>query len=84
MADRFGGQILDTLGIENFIGQSIQKVLNLRQALEAHVNEYDIDVMNVQRAKRLEKKDLIEVELENGAVLRVKPSSFQRVPAGVM
>ena len=42
------------------------------QALEEHVKEYNIDVMNLQRAKRLEKKDLIEVELENGAVLKSK------------
>ena len=42
------------------------------QALEEHVKEYDVDIMNLQRAKRLEKKDLIEVELENGAVLKSK------------
>ena len=42
------------------------------QALEEHVKEYNIDVMNLQRAKRLEKKDLIEIELENGAVLKSK------------
>jgi alkyl hydroperoxide reductase subunit F len=41
-------------------------------SLEEHVKEYGIDVMNVQRAKKLEKKDLIEIELENGAVLRSK------------
>src|SRR5699024_1670347 len=40
--------------------------------LEEHVKDYDIDVMNLQRATRLEKKDLIEIELENGAVLRSK------------
>lgn len=41
-------------------------------SLEEHVKEYDIDVMNLQRAKRLEKKELIEVELENGAILKSK------------
>jgi NADH-dependent peroxiredoxin subunit F len=40
--------------------------------LEEHVNDYDIDVMNSQRAKHIEKKDLFELELENGAVLKSK------------
>ena len=44
----------------------------LAASLEEHVKEYNIDVMNLQRAKRLEKKDLIEIELENGAVLKSK------------
>jgi alkyl hydroperoxide reductase subunit F len=72
VAERFGGQILDTLGIENFIGTKYTEGPKLAASLEAHVNEYNIDVMNVLRAKRLEKKDLIEVELENGAVLKSK------------
>ncbi len=72
VAERFGGQILDTLGIENFIGTKYTEGPKLAASLEAHVAEYDIDVMNVQRAKRLEKKDLIEVELESGAVLKSK------------
>ncbi len=72
VADRFGGQIMDTLGIENFIGTKYTEGPKLAASLEEHVNEYDIDVMNLQRAKRIEKKDLIEVELENGAVLKGK------------
>ena len=72
VAERFGGQIMDTLGIENFIGTKYTEGPKLAASLEEHVNEYDIDVMNLQRAKRLEKKDLIEVELENGAVLKSK------------
>ena len=72
VAERFGGQIMDTLGIENFIGTKYTEGPKLAASLEEHVNEYDIDVMNLQRAKRIEKKDLIEVELENGAVLKGK------------
>ena len=72
VAERFGGQIMDTLGIENFIGTKYTEGPKLAASLEEHVNEYDIDVMNLQRAKRLEKKDLIEIELENGAVLKSK------------
>lgn len=72
VAERFGGQILDTLSIENFISVKATEGPKLAQALEEHVKEYNIDVMDLQRAKRLEKKDLFEVELENGAVLKSK------------
>lgn len=72
VAERFGGQVMDTLGIENFIGIKYTEGPKLVASLEEHVKEYGIDVMNVQRAKRLEKKDLIELELENGAVLKSK------------
>ncbi|MCJ7841600.1 alkyl hydroperoxide reductase subunit F [Lederbergia sp. NSJ-179] len=72
VADRFGGQILDTATIENFISVKHTEGPKLAANLEEHVKEYNIDVMNLQRAKRLEKKDLIEIELENGAVLKSK------------
>jgi alkyl hydroperoxide reductase subunit F len=72
VAERFGGQIMDTMGIENFISVKYTEGPKLAASLEEHVKEYDIDVMNLQRAKRLEKKDLIELELENGAVLKSK------------
>jgi alkyl hydroperoxide reductase subunit F len=72
IAERFGGQIMDTMGIENFISVKYTEGPKLAASLEEHVKEYDIDVMNLQRARRLEKRDLIEVELENGAVLKSK------------
>ncbi|WP_413355625.1 alkyl hydroperoxide reductase subunit F [Robertmurraya sp. 2P01SA] len=73
VAERFGGQILDTLGIENFISVKYTEGPKLAASLEEHVKTHEnIDIMNLQRAKRLEKKDLIEVELENGAVLKSK------------
>ncbi|SEN36070.1 alkyl hydroperoxide reductase subunit F [Lihuaxuella thermophila] len=72
VAERFGGQVMDTLGIENFISVKYTEGPKLVASLEEHVKEYGIDVMNSQRAKRMEKKDLIEVQLENGAVLKSK------------
>jgi len=72
VAERFGGQVNDTLGIENFISVKYTEGPKFVASLEQHVKEYNIDVMNLQRAKRLEKKDLIEIELENGAVLKSK------------
>lgn len=72
VAERFGGQVLDTLSIENFISVKHTEGPKFAASLEEHVKEYNIDVMNLQRAKRLEKKELIELELENGAILKGK------------
>ena len=76
VAERFGGQVLDTMGIENFISVKATEGPKLVAALEQHVREYDVDVMNLQRATKLKaanKSDgLIEVQLENGAALRAK------------
>ncbi|MEW4290623.1 alkyl hydroperoxide reductase subunit F [Rossellomorea marisflavi] len=72
VAERFGGQVMDTLGIENFISMTKTEGPKLVASLEEHVKDYSIDVMNLQRAKGLEKKDLVELELENGAVLKSK------------
>src|SRR5699024_3557241 len=73
IAERLGGQVNDTAGIENFI--SVKRTVGPKFAanLEEHVKDYDIDVMNFQRAKALEKnKESVEIELENGAVLKSK------------
>ena len=72
VAERFGGQVNDTLGIENFISVNYIEGPQLVAKLEEQVKEYGVDVMKLQRAVRLEKNDLIEVELENGAVLKSK------------
>ncbi len=74
VTEKFGGQVLDTLGIENFISVKETEGPKLVAALEQHVKEYDIDVMNLQRAKALKKLDgnKLEVELENGAKLTSK------------
>ncbi|MEZ0481324.1 alkyl hydroperoxide reductase subunit F [Planococcus sp. SSTMD024] len=72
VAERFGGQVMDTLSIENFISVKRTEGPKFAASLEEHVKEYDIDVMNLQRAKRLEKKELFELELENGAVVKGK------------
>lgn len=72
VAERFGGQVQETLGIENFISVKYIEGPKLAASLEEHVKNYDVDVLCPQRAKRIEKKDVIEVELENGAVLKSK------------
>ncbi|SNS20271.1 alkyl hydroperoxide reductase subunit F [Noviherbaspirillum humi] len=72
VAERFGGQVLDTMGIENFISVKETEGPKLAAALEQHVKSYDVDVMNLQRAARLIPGDLIEVQLESGASLKAK------------
>lgn len=72
VADRFGGQILDTATIENFISVNRTEGPKLAASLEEHVKDYNIDVMNLQTATGLEKNDLFEVSLENGATLKSK------------
>src|SRR5690625_5067086 len=72
VAERFGCQIINTATIENFISVNRTEGTRLAADLEEHVKEYDIDVMNLQRATRLEKNDYVEIELENGAVLKSK------------
>jgi len=75
-AERFGGQVLDTMGIENFISVGYTEGPKLASALEAHVREYDVDLMNLQRVKKLipgaRPGDYIGVELENGATLKAR------------
>lgn len=72
VAERFGGQVLDTLAIENFISVKETEGPRLAAGLEEHVREYGVDIMNLQRAAELIPGDLIQVKLENGAVLRAK------------
>ncbi len=72
IAERFGGQPLETLGIENLIGTPYIEGVQLGRQLEEHVKKYPVDLMNLQKAVKLEKKDLIEVSLENGATLKSK------------
>ena len=72
LAERFGGQVADTLSIENYISVPETDGPKLVAAMEQHVNVYDVDVMKLQKANKIERKDLIELTLENGAVLKSK------------
>jgi len=71
-SERFGGQVLDTMAIENFISVQETEGPKLAIALEQHVKSYDVDIMNLQRAVSLVPGDLIEVKFESGASLRTK------------
>ncbi|GAB6388863.1 alkyl hydroperoxide reductase subunit F [Stutzerimonas marianensis] len=75
-AERFGGQVLDTMAIENFISVNETEGPKLARALENHVREYDVDIMNLQRAAALipasSEGGLHEIKLENGGSLKAK------------
>ena len=75
VAERFGGQVLDTLGIENLISVPRTEGPKLAMALEQHVREYDVDIMNLQRADGLVPAGadgLAQVKLASGATLKAK------------
>ncbi|WP_025808620.1 alkyl hydroperoxide reductase subunit F [Pseudomonas chlororaphis] len=75
-AERFGGQVLDTMAIENFVSVQETEGPKLASALEEHVRQYDVDIMNLQRASALvpakEVGGLHEVRFESGASLKAK------------
>jgi len=70
IAERFGGQVMDTVGIENFISVPYTEGPKLVASLEQHVKEYEVDVITEQSAAKLSKGELIEVELASGATLK--------------
>lgn len=72
VAERFGGQVMDTLAIENFISVKETEGPKLVAALEEHVKSYDVDVMNLQRAEAIVPGDLLEIRLQGGGVLKSK------------
>jgi alkyl hydroperoxide reductase subunit F len=75
-AERFGGQVLDTMAIENFISVPHTEGPRMAAALEEHVKDYDVDIMDLQRATRLVPAEaeggLATVTLESGATLQAR------------
>ncbi|MGC4393994.1 alkyl hydroperoxide reductase subunit F [Hydrogenophaga sp. T2] len=75
-AERFGGQVNDTLGIENYISVLETDGPKFAAALEAQVRHYGVDIMNLQRADKLvpasEPGGLVEVHMANGAALKAR------------
>ncbi|MFM7024512.1 MAG: alkyl hydroperoxide reductase subunit F [Limnohabitans sp.] len=74
-AERFGGQVNDTMAIENYISVLETDGPKFATALEAQVRHYGVDIMNLQRAGKLipaGADGLVQVEMENGATLKAK------------
>ena len=72
VAERFGGQVNDTLAIENIIGTKATEGPKFVASLEGHVADYDVEVFKSQRAAKITRGELVEVTLKNGAVLKGK------------
>jgi len=76
VAERFGGQVLDTLGIENLVAAPHTEGPALGAALEQRVREHEVEVITAQRAERLlparAPGGLIEVQLAGGASLKAR------------
>jgi alkyl hydroperoxide reductase subunit F len=73
VAERFGGQVLDTLSIENLISVPHTEGPKLATALEQHVKGYEVDIMNLQRAEAIIPGDgQHEVRLASGATLKAR------------
>ncbi|HQC80343.1 MAG TPA: alkyl hydroperoxide reductase subunit F [Accumulibacter sp.] len=75
VGERFGGQVLDTLAIENFISVKATDGPKLAAGLEEHVKDYDVDIINLQTATALlpdQDRGLTEIRLASGATLRGK------------
>ncbi|RFE01125.1 alkyl hydroperoxide reductase subunit F [Streptococcus parauberis] len=73
LAETFGGQVMETVGIENMIGTLYTEGPKLMAQIEEHTKSYNVDIIKVQLATSIAKKeDLIEVTLANGAVLQAK------------
>ena len=76
VAERFGGQVLDTMDIENFISVKHTEGPKLATALEQHVKDYEVDIMNLQKAVQLipatTPDGLTEVKLESGASVKAR------------
>ena len=72
ITDRMGGQVLETLSIENLISVPQTEGPKLAMALEAHINEYPIDVIKLRMVESLRKEDVSNVTLEDGTEIRSK------------
>ncbi|MFT3698116.1 MAG: alkyl hydroperoxide reductase subunit F [Kofleriaceae bacterium] len=72
VAERFGGQVGDTLGIENLISVVYTEGPQLVSALEAHVKQWGVEVITLQRAEQLIPGELHALKLANGATLQSK------------
>ena len=75
-AERFGGQLNDTMSIENYISVLETNGPKLAADLEAQVHHYGVDIMAMQRASKIVSAEqtggMTEVHLENGGVLKAK------------
>jgi len=75
-AERFGGQVNDTMAIENYISVLETDGPKFAAALEAQVRHYEVDIMNLQRAEKIIPAEvpggLVQVQMANGGTLKAR------------
>ncbi|MCL2567018.1 MAG: alkyl hydroperoxide reductase subunit F [Alphaproteobacteria bacterium] len=72
LSENLGGQVLETVGVENIIGTKYIEGTKFMSEVLVHIKEYPIDIISNQKAIKLEKKDLLELSIEGGVVLKAK------------
>lgn len=72
IADRIGGQVKDTMDIENLISVKKTTGPELSGALLAHMNEYDVTVKEHLKVARVEKGEIKTVVLSSGEEIDTK------------
>ena len=72
IGDRFGGQLKDTMGIENLISVPRTTGPELSGALHTHLDEYDVTLKEHLRVARIDKGDVKTVHLTSGEAIRTR------------
>lgn len=72
IADRLGGQVKDTMAIENLIGVPKTTGPQLTGALQSHLNDYDITLKEHLRVTEIEKGDIKTLTLSSGEKIKTK------------
>lgn len=72
IADRIGGQVKDTMGIENLISVPKTTGPELTGALQSHLNDYEITLKEHLRVSYIEKGHIKKVTLSSGESIETK------------
>jgi len=72
IAERLGGQVKDTMGIENLISVPKTTGPELTGALQNHLNDYDITVKEHLRVTGVEQGNVKKVTLTSGEVISTR------------
>ncbi|TXS93763.1 alkyl hydroperoxide reductase subunit F [Parahaliea maris] len=72
VADRIGGQVKDTIGIENLISVPQTTGPELSNALLAHLNEYTVTIKEHLRVDHIEQGDTKTLRLSSGEVIETR------------
>lgn len=72
ITDRLGGQVLETMSIENLISVPYTEGPKLANALELHMNEYPIEIIKSKTVTSIAQNETFEVTLDDGNIIKAK------------